>query len=152
MSFNFLTRILTSVLSALFLASIPAFTSASGPEPGTVEESYWHIRPSWSPDGQWLAFSRAGILYKIKVDGDSLTQLPTLFGAIRPTWSPDGRRLAFVLDQLDMRGIWLYDFATSTAWQLVGFGDYPSWNPLTGELVVLDVQYGLGVCVRFDQP
>jgi Tol biopolymer transport system component len=184
MCFKFLKRILAGGLSALSLASVPGCTSPSEPESGTVQESYLHIRPSWSPDGaliaftvtlqaslgvylvdssganmhrlvegegigttwspdsRWVAFSRAGILYKVKVNGDSLTQLSTFYGALRPAWSRDGRRLAFVLDRLDIGGIWLYDFASDTATQLVGFGDYPSWNGLTGELVMLDVQYG----------
>ncbi len=30
---------------------------------------------TWSPDGKWLAFSRGGLLYKMKSSGDSLTQL-----------------------------------------------------------------------------
>jgi Tol biopolymer transport system component len=184
MCFKFLTRILASGLLTLSVASISGCTSASSPSPTAVQESYVHIRPSWSPDGawiaftvekqdslgiylvdtsgatmhrlvegegvgttwspdsKWLAFSRAGILFKIKINGDSLTELPTIYGALRPAWSPDGERLAFVLDRPDIGGIWLYTFQSGTAAQLAGFGDYPSWNPLTGELVVLDFQYG----------
>jgi Tol biopolymer transport system component len=190
MSFNFLERFLVGGLSALFLASIPACTSASGPEAGTVEESYWHIRPSWSPDGtliaytvtlpsspgvylvdssganvhrlvegegigttwspdsRWIAFSRAGGLCKIKINGDSLTELSTPVGAIRPAWSPAGRQLAFVLrNSPDLTAVWLYDFVIGSSSQLVSFGDYPSWNALTGELVVLNVQYSGGTTV-----
>lgn len=35
--------------------------------------------PTWSPDGEWIAFSDNAQIYKIKVNGDSLTQL-TKFG------------------------------------------------------------------------
>jgi dipeptidyl aminopeptidase/acylaminoacyl peptidase/CubicO group peptidase (beta-lactamase class C family) len=52
--------------------------------------------PAWSPDGERLAFLRAGQLAVLHVDGgepEQVTDLP--LGAGAPRWSPDGRRLAF---------------------------------------------------------
>lgn len=59
--------------------------------------------PSWSPDGQRLAFTstrgnsqqRAGA-FIIKPDGTGLRQVtPSDLDASHPVWSPDGKRLAF---------------------------------------------------------
>ena len=67
--------------------------------------------PSWSPDGQRLAFesNRASVLglyaiFLINRDGAGLVQVtdPSL-NADHPVWSPDGRRLAF-----SARSSWLH--------------------------------------------
>ncbi len=50
---------------------------------------------SWSPDGNWIAFNIYPQIYKIKSNGDSLTQLTTGAGSFTPRWSPDGSRIAF---------------------------------------------------------
>lgn len=95
---------------------------------------------SWSPDGKWLAFCQAGILYKIKPTGDSLTILTDVAGAIRPTWSPNGAKIAFV-QRSPGYGLWMYDVKSGAVSQFLMYGDFPSWNPLTGELVALNAQF-----------
>jgi Tol biopolymer transport system component len=95
---------------------------------------------SWSPDGKWIAFSKAGTLSKMKPNGDSLTVVTTVAGAIRPAWSPNGAKIAFV-QQSPGYGVWIYDFSTNAATLLLLNGDFPSRNPLTGELVVLNAQF-----------
>lgn len=95
---------------------------------------------TWSPDGKWLAFSQGGTLYKIKPTGDSLTIVTDVPGAIRPAWSPNGAKIAFVQRSPGF-GVWIYDFDKNAATQLLSYGDFPSWNPLTGELVVLSSQF-----------
>ena len=57
--------------------------------------------PRWSPDGRWIAFSRAGEekpqqIHLIPAQGGeafALTDLPR--GAGAPAWSPDGKTIAF---------------------------------------------------------
>jgi TolB protein len=61
-------------------------------------------------------------------------------GAIRPAWSPNGAKIAFV-QRSPGYGVWIYDFNKNAAAQLLVYGDFPSWNPLTGELVVLNSQF-----------
>ena len=57
--------------------------------------------PSWSPDGQRIAFesNRDGpiALYLMDPDGSDVARLTTDNGIVigRPTWSPDSTRLAF---------------------------------------------------------
>jgi len=55
--------------------------------------------PAFSPDGQWLAFANFAnnSIYKIKLNGDSLTKLT--FNGDKdqsPAWSPDGEWILYV--------------------------------------------------------
>ncbi|MFQ6610087.1 MAG: TolB family protein [Fidelibacterota bacterium] len=51
--------------------------------------------PAWSPDGNWIAFVNDTQIYKIKADGDSLTQLTFEGRNFFPAWSPDGEWIAY---------------------------------------------------------
>jgi Tol biopolymer transport system component len=100
------------------------------------------VGASWSPDGNWIVFSRTGSLFKVKPNGDSLTQLTDAMSAIRPAWSKDGSKIAFIIrDALGVSSTWIYDAAKTTSTMLLPYGDFPSWHPTTGELVLLDAQY-----------
>ncbi|OQY27350.1 MAG: hypothetical protein B6244_10840 [Candidatus Cloacimonetes bacterium 4572_55] len=59
-------------------------------------------RPDWSPDGQWLAFMMNAQIYKVKADGDSLTQLTHEGRNFFPDWGPDGQWIAY--DNTDCGG------------------------------------------------
>ena len=55
--------------------------------------------PTWSPDGQWIAFSMQGDIWKIPAAGGeaiALTKGPWYY--FEPEWSPDGRSIAFTVD------------------------------------------------------
>jgi Tol biopolymer transport system component len=54
-----------------------------------------------SPDGEWIVFTSAGVVWKIRSDGSELTEVfedPGERVAITPTWSPNGRLILFGLD------------------------------------------------------
>jgi Tol biopolymer transport system component len=67
-------------------------------------ESRYDNYPRWSPDGQWLVFTRWNQntsppqrdVYKVRPDGTGLTALTTHGEADQiATWSPDGSKIAY---------------------------------------------------------
>jgi dipeptidyl aminopeptidase/acylaminoacyl peptidase len=71
---------------------------------GTASENY---APSWSPDGQWLAFqsnrdsdlSEIWIIHRSEEDLRRITYSPAGTWSRAPSWSPDGQWLAYVSNQ-----------------------------------------------------
>lgn len=98
------------VIGALILAlAIAGGAAAFGPSrygfSDRVERHYFPevttgpAEPTWSPDGQWLAFSMQGDIWKVPAEGGeaiALTRGPRSY--FEPTWSPDGRAIAFTAD------------------------------------------------------
>lgn len=66
--------------------------------------------PVWSPDGDWIAFSAGGEIFKVKPDGTELIRLTeggeAKFG---PSWSPDGDWIAYrvIYGSDEGRGLWI---------------------------------------------
>ncbi len=101
--------------------------------------------PSWSPDGEWLAFRRKELtgdaatpgkqLWRMRGDGSMATALTNDPGVdhSQPSWSPDGRYLLF--HKLPLKGpeitlsVWVLDLETGEEQQLANPGQRPQWLP-----------------------
>jgi Tol biopolymer transport system component len=98
--------------------------------------------PSWSPDGQWIAFNRktpyameGQQIWLMLSDGGAAepltTQLNISFG--RPEWSPNGRFLTFQGFDIEQPGsdfaIYLFDLETRQLQEIIAAGIQPSWLP-----------------------
>lgn len=90
--------------------------------------------PSWSPDGKWITFSDAGQIFKIKVNGDSLTQLTSEGRNFHPDWSPDGSLILYYRsyaypELVDVLGIWTLNSSDGGNKRKIIAGEYPAWSP-----------------------
>lgn len=91
--------------------------------------------PSWSPNGQKIAFdTREQNIFVINRDGSDLEQLtfpnPNFRGSTRPDWSPDGRKLAFVRNLgAGHTQIWVMNADGSDPALLMDRGNEPDWSP-----------------------
>jgi TolB protein len=97
--------------------------------------------PDFSPDGNWITFA-SGQIYKIKINGDSLTQLTNGGANYYPSWSPDGEWISYDSDFLDPTGsivIWKVKKDTSIRRDISqhGTGEWrmSSWSPNGKKLV-----------------
>jgi Tol biopolymer transport system component len=94
------------------------------------------VHVTWSPDSRWIAFSSNDSIIAITASGDSTVNFTDGSGNMRPAWSPEGLRIAFVKK---LGGLWLLNVVTKASIDLGRpSADYPSWNPLTSELVYLE--------------
>ena len=102
--------------------------------------------PTWSPDGQKIAFDRwdpsvdpamRGI-YEINADGTGLTMVSR--GA-DPSWSPDGRKIAFdgIFEPGDAVGIVNAD---GSGRLVFGLGATPDWSPDGQKIVFINYRDG----------
>ncbi len=101
---------------------------------GKLSHEEW---PSWSPDGQWLAYSSTKDdnqeIYIVKSDGSEkkrLTSDPALDA--HPAWSPDGKKIAFATSRWGDLELAMMNADGSDLVRLTkspGLDDYPAWSP-----------------------
>jgi WD40 repeat protein len=110
--------------------------------------------PSWSPDGQHLAFvsERDGNpeIYVMNADGSGQTRLTASPGEdVTPAWSPDGRRIVFASRRKGARLLFVMESDGRAQTQLTsstssGVTDdlAPAWSP-NGQLIAFTSKRGL---------
>jgi len=80
------------------------------PRSMTIEKLYMTRqvgRPTWSPDGNWIAFLHHGAYYAIRPNGQERKKLFHRSGTESPLyWSPDSRIVAFVSPEGFFEGGW----------------------------------------------
>ena len=127
---------------------------ADGSHRRSVTHNIGDRSPAWSPDGQRLAFERAGRIDVVMADGSGLRRLTHgSTGNHQPAWSPDGTRIVFTrvvwfcgrcdqdevfsakADGSDVR--WLTRDTTYAS-------SRPSWSP-DGSMLLAETSGGLGL-------
>jgi len=105
------------------------------------------VLPSWSPDGQWIAFHRDGALWLVRPNGSSASLLWQARGhnVLKPAWSPDSQWIAVPLiwtgELTSPHEIWIID-REGVAPRLLCAFEYPltettvAWDP-DGESVAM---------------
>ena len=105
--------------------------------------------PAWSPDGQFIAFSRDNVgstrpsnccrIWIKAIDGSVNRKVPGTLGGINPTWSPDGTRLAYERPN----GVQVTDLNGTNSFTLTGAGGFePAWSPDGDEIAYLRPNLG----------
>jgi Tol biopolymer transport system component len=137
-----------------------------------VANGKMNFSPAWSPDGSQIVFASStwdekrknygsSDIFVINADGTGLTKITTSSADdYSPAWSPDGKMLAFVSKRLGNADIFIVDFKTLRAHQLMvnapSNEDNPTWaydgkkivfesdrDNHFGELYVIEVNGGI---------
>ncbi|WKZ65099.1 MAG: hypothetical protein QY325_10035 [Flavobacteriales bacterium] len=102
-----------------------------------VHEGAFTYSPAWGPSG-WIAFTQASApnwnIWKVKSNGDSLTQLTFTGNCFRPIWNPDGTEIGYStgnlsqapLNSLSIR-IAADGSAIDTLWDCMAFMNSTEW-------------------------
>lgn len=82
-----------------FLTTNPPALAAPGRPlpPGVACHAFGGLHPRVSPDGKQIALSWQGAIWRMPVNGGTLTRLTKAEGfAIEPCWSPDGKNIVYL--------------------------------------------------------
>lgn len=149
-------------------AALMVFDAQSGDREReiTLEEVDEVLNPTWSPDGQSIAFTgmARGLtdLYVVDLPSGAVRALTRdAFADLQPAWSPDGRRIAFVTDRFSSRldlldfgpyRLGLIDPSSGAIEQVRAFTDgkmiNPQWAPDSGSLYFVSDRDGISNLYR----
>jgi len=95
----------------------------------------WDAEPAWSPDGQFVAFSKQlGGVFVIRADGSAgQQQVVSNYPELSPAWSADGKNLLFLAVAPPTNFLGIYDFASGSSHFIgipatIGLVLEPAWS------------------------
>ena len=95
-------------MRALRLAIARSLVVLVAPDGGTPIELAEGLDPAWSPDGEWVFFSRTDGIWRVRATGSDPVRIPETEGGTQPAVSPDGSELAFTRSDAAGKGdIWV---------------------------------------------
>ena len=113
-------------------SDIYSIDAAGGNKLRLTNSTDFEDNPSWSPDGQKIAYIRAQQVWVMNADGSDQHQVTQFTQDLRdPGWSPDGQRLIFATQEKG-EDIWTIAADGSDARQVTktkGAEFEPSWSP-----------------------
>jgi Tol biopolymer transport system component len=129
----------------------------SGEQTQLTDNDVIDTTPSWSPDGEKIAFARGGDeggIYVMNADGSDETRLTT--DGLYPSWSPDGEKIAFASERDEDGNSEIYVMNADDGSDVTRLTDSdgrdttPSWSP-DGEKIAFaserDEEGNLGIYV-----
>ena len=89
--------------------------------------------PTWSPDGEQLAFGMKGSIWRLRLGTTTAHELTTgeSYDSM-PSWSPDGRRIVYTSELNEEIHLKMLDLETGSVTQLtsgVSINVEPEWSP-----------------------
>ncbi|HDS30914.1 MAG TPA: hypothetical protein ENN67_07730, partial [Firmicutes bacterium] len=94
------------------------FTGMAPADTGGAETVKFGRYPAPSPDGRTLAFSWAGSIWTVGVEGGRATRITASDGYDwNPIWSPDGRKIAFMSNRFGSECLFIVDSKGGTPQQ-----------------------------------
>jgi len=107
-------------------------------------ENTFYRSPDFSPDGNWIAYSWNGEIFRIKTNGDSLEQLTNTSNNIQPHWSPNGKQIAYNHLVGEDRGIYIYDLISNKSKYILPYSEMPVWFPDNERLAIVSNNFQSG--------
>ncbi len=98
----------------------------------------------WSPDGQWLAFNVGTDIYKIKINGDSLTRLTFNGENYTCTWSDSDTLIAFQHSSGDNSGAWIMSKDGSDIRPFIRYGGLIDFGPGDSLFYIISIRNNQG--------
>jgi hemolysin type calcium-binding protein/WD40 repeat protein len=114
--------------------------NADGTAPQAIGAGITSTQPTFSPDGQRVAYTKGGDIYSILANTGGFEQHLTTGAAddVDPAYSPDGSKIAFASNSAGTYDIWTLNLSTAALVHVTSAaGDErsPTWSPSGATIV-----------------